>query len=206
MSKKRRRYKASRFVPEDFAGMSKNTRLLVLRECRHEMLPSYVRCVLRFACIIHRDSPLLPFASCALCVHRMRDALPTRPDVPRPPPYPAPAAIRAEPVCLSGSEPAERGDFDRGEPESGQGLQLRLHLLPGRSDEPERNAVRRDRATAGRAGRHAAPGGQRRDFHAREVPRYAARISPSERHRLLRRRRADDATATSTRSSRLVPT
>ena len=61
-------------------------------------------------------------------------------------------AVRAQPVRLPGAQPAVGRHFDRRESEPRQGLQLRLHLLPGRPPRAERNAVRRDRRPAGRAG------------------------------------------------------
>ena len=137
----------------------------------------------------------LAFALCVLrlCVESMRVAPPADVDVADHAPHPAPAPVRREPVRLSGAQPAERGDLGRRESEPGQGLQLRLHLLPGRSHDAERDAVRRDRAAAGGAGRHAASWSASGElFEHREVPRHAAAAPPAERHRLLRRRRADD--------------
>ena len=57
--------------------------------------------------------------------------------------------VRAQPVRLPGVEPAVGRDFGRRESQSGQSLQFRLHLLPGRPPQPERDAVRRDRRAAG---------------------------------------------------------
>ena len=86
-----------------------------------------------------------------------------------------------------------RGLVDRRQSQPRQGLQLRLHLLPGRSHAAERDAVRRDRRAAGRAGRHAATGRHRASIF--ETPKFRdtpPRAAAAERHRLLRRRRADD--------------
>src|SRR5208337_1147626 len=48
------------------------------------------------------------------------------------PPRPL-TAVRAEPLCLSGSGATEPGNLGRDQPEPGYGLQLRLRLLPGGS-------------------------------------------------------------------------
>ena len=50
------------------------------------------------------------------------------------------ADVRGEPVRLSGAQPPLGRDVDRRESESRQDLQLRLHLLPGRSHAAERDA------------------------------------------------------------------
>ena len=69
-------------------------------------------------------------------------------------------------------------DLGRRQPQPRQDLQLRLHLLPGRSPQRERNAVRRDRCAAGRA---------RRDARLRDVAARSTRPRSSPRPATLRR-------------------
>src|SRR5690349_1293056 len=85
------------------------------------------------------------------------------------PPHATSTPVRRQPVRLSGAEPTKRRDLDRRESQSGQGMQLRLHLLPGGPADDKRDAVRGDGAVAGGAGAYAAASGQRRVVRAREV-------------------------------------
>ena len=100
--------------------------------------------------------------------------------------------VRAQPVRLPGAEPAVGRDFGRRESQPGQGLQFRLHLLPGRPHAAERDAVRRDRRSHGRAAGDARVGRVGGDLRDGEISRRAAALAAAQRHRLLRRRRADD--------------
>ncbi len=103
------------------------------------------------------------------------------------------AHVRGESLRLSGAQPAVGRIFGRGESQSGQGLQLRLHLLPGRSHaaRAKRGSSRPTQLLAELDDtlRLVASGELYRDG---EVPRHAAAAAAAERHRLLRRRRADD--------------
>src|SRR4029453_6054036 len=51
------------------------------------------------------------------------------------PPHPPPAALARQQVRVPGAVGGQAWEFDRGEPQPRQSLQLRLHLLPGRSTE-----------------------------------------------------------------------
>src|SRR5436190_19717375 len=76
------------------------------------------------------------------------------------PAHPASAKLARQQIRVSGAVAAQPGDFDRGQFESRQGVQFRLHLLPGRSPQRGRDEVRRDRPVAGRNRSHALTGHQ----------------------------------------------
>ncbi len=64
-------------------------------------------------------------------------------------------SFEAQPLCLPGAQPPVGGDLDRREPQPRQDLQLRLHLLPGRSHQRERDARSSKPTACCRAGRNA---------------------------------------------------
>ena len=69
----------------------------------------------------------------------------------------APAGVSGQQVRVPGPLEAQPGDLRRREPQPRQGLQLRLHVLPGRSPERRRDPLRRDGPAHGGTRRHARP-------------------------------------------------
>ena len=110
-------------------------------------------------------------------------------------------AVSREHVCVSGALAAEPGALDRRESQPRQGLQLRLHLLPGRSPQRGGHRLRRDRAAPGGARADARPGRVGGDLSttndsARPPSRSAGSTTSPSRATASRRR-----SATSTGSS-----
>src|SRR6185369_9554833 len=80
----------------------------------------------------------------------------------RSPLHPAQPILARQPVRLPGHQPAKQGSVDRGEPQSGQGVQLRLHLLLRRSNSSGDDPGGGSGGVAGGIEAHAGAGEERR--------------------------------------------